>query len=269
MTSEGRIVRYTFRERAVHLTAAVSYVYLLLTGLAFWTPAMYWLAIVLGGGLECGTPLGSIAFPADGANVCAVGAAGAGRGVHAGRDPDLDADARYGWLEQIAAGLQALHTAGAILEGIRPELITVTDDGQLLCHLTQVNPLVPGRHTQLPNDRIGGRQPGSHGAIHSGVGCFRAGSLQHRAGFVWSHSTVPGNGADAAAGNRSVSSASHLCDCRRRTACKDSAAEGRPGRCRSGGGGGLCENDHPERGVEGSVHALFHRCKKSPPFRVG
>lgn len=46
----GRIVRYTFRERAVHLAAAVSYVYLLLTGLAFWTPAMYWLAIVLGGG---------------------------------------------------------------------------------------------------------------------------------------------------------------------------------------------------------------------------
>lgn len=46
----GRIVRYNFRERAVHLIAALSYVYVLLTGLAFWTPAMYWLAIVLGGG---------------------------------------------------------------------------------------------------------------------------------------------------------------------------------------------------------------------------
>jgi formate dehydrogenase subunit gamma len=34
----------------VHAAAAVSYVYLLLTGLAFWTPALYWLAIVLGGG---------------------------------------------------------------------------------------------------------------------------------------------------------------------------------------------------------------------------
>ena len=45
-----RIVRYTFRERAVHAAAALSYVYLLLTGLAFWTPALYWLAIVLGGG---------------------------------------------------------------------------------------------------------------------------------------------------------------------------------------------------------------------------
>jgi formate dehydrogenase subunit gamma len=34
----------------VHGAAAVSYVYLLLTGLAFWTPALYWLAGMLGGG---------------------------------------------------------------------------------------------------------------------------------------------------------------------------------------------------------------------------
>jgi formate dehydrogenase subunit gamma len=44
------IVRYAFRERVVHWLAAISYVYLLLTGLAFWTPALYWLALVLGGG---------------------------------------------------------------------------------------------------------------------------------------------------------------------------------------------------------------------------
>jgi formate dehydrogenase subunit gamma len=44
------IVRYAFRERIVHWIAALSYVYLLLTGLAFWTPALYWIAIVLGGG---------------------------------------------------------------------------------------------------------------------------------------------------------------------------------------------------------------------------
>jgi formate dehydrogenase subunit gamma len=44
------IVRYRFGERLVHWAAALSYVYLLLTGLAFWTPALYWLAIVLGGG---------------------------------------------------------------------------------------------------------------------------------------------------------------------------------------------------------------------------
>lgn len=45
-----KIVRYAFAERAIHACAALSYVYLLLTGLAFWTPALYWMAIVLGGG---------------------------------------------------------------------------------------------------------------------------------------------------------------------------------------------------------------------------
>ena len=51
MTERSRqILRYTFRERLVHAAAAVSYVHLLLTGLAFWTPWLYWLAIVLGGG---------------------------------------------------------------------------------------------------------------------------------------------------------------------------------------------------------------------------
>lgn len=45
-----KIVRYDFRERLMHTLAALSYVYLLLTGLAFWTPAFYWIAVVLGGG---------------------------------------------------------------------------------------------------------------------------------------------------------------------------------------------------------------------------
>jgi formate dehydrogenase subunit gamma len=43
------VVRYAFRERLMHALSAISYVYLLLTGLAFWTPALYWMAIVLGG----------------------------------------------------------------------------------------------------------------------------------------------------------------------------------------------------------------------------
>ena len=50
MTNAPRIVRYAFGERLVHALAGLSYLYLLLTGLAFWTPALYWLAIVLGGG---------------------------------------------------------------------------------------------------------------------------------------------------------------------------------------------------------------------------
>ena len=50
MAPVERIVRYNLRERLVHAAAGITYVYLLLTGLAFWTPGLYWLAIVLGGG---------------------------------------------------------------------------------------------------------------------------------------------------------------------------------------------------------------------------
>src|SRR5688572_30828386 len=50
MIHSGRLIRYSFRERVMHGFAALSYVYLLLTGLAFWTPALYWLAVMLGGG---------------------------------------------------------------------------------------------------------------------------------------------------------------------------------------------------------------------------
>src|SRR4026209_1842085 len=46
----SRVARDGFAERLVHAFAAISYVYLLLTGLAFWTPAFYWIATVLGGG---------------------------------------------------------------------------------------------------------------------------------------------------------------------------------------------------------------------------
>lgn len=45
-----RIQRYGLGERLIHAVSGVSFVYLLLTGLAFWTPALYWLATVLGGG---------------------------------------------------------------------------------------------------------------------------------------------------------------------------------------------------------------------------
>jgi formate dehydrogenase subunit gamma len=48
--AHGRVLRYPFAERANHWIAAISYIYLLLTGLAFWSPALFWLATVLGGG---------------------------------------------------------------------------------------------------------------------------------------------------------------------------------------------------------------------------
>lgn len=47
---DGRIQRYTLTERLVHWVAGASYVYLLLTGLAFWSPWLFWMAVVLGGG---------------------------------------------------------------------------------------------------------------------------------------------------------------------------------------------------------------------------
>jgi formate dehydrogenase subunit gamma len=45
-----RVLRYDFRERLAHWLAGVSYVYLLLTGLAFWSPWLFWIAVILGGG---------------------------------------------------------------------------------------------------------------------------------------------------------------------------------------------------------------------------
>jgi formate dehydrogenase subunit gamma len=46
----GRVLRYSFHERLIHWITGISYVYLLLTGLAFWTPWLFWIALVLGGG---------------------------------------------------------------------------------------------------------------------------------------------------------------------------------------------------------------------------
>jgi formate dehydrogenase subunit gamma len=46
---DGRVLRYSFRERLVHWLAAVSYIYLMLTGLAFWSPWLFWIAVLFGG----------------------------------------------------------------------------------------------------------------------------------------------------------------------------------------------------------------------------
>ena len=49
LLANGRVLRYPFHERLVHWLAGFSYVYLLLTGLAFWSPWLFWIAVVLGG----------------------------------------------------------------------------------------------------------------------------------------------------------------------------------------------------------------------------
>jgi formate dehydrogenase subunit gamma len=50
MTTGDTVLRYTLKERVVHWLAALTYAYLLLTGLAFYSPNLWWLAVVLGGG---------------------------------------------------------------------------------------------------------------------------------------------------------------------------------------------------------------------------
>ncbi|HEV2688569.1 MAG TPA: formate dehydrogenase subunit gamma [Bryobacteraceae bacterium] len=50
MTAAEPIERYTFRERLMHWLTALFYTYCLGTGLAFYTPHLFWIAVVLGGG---------------------------------------------------------------------------------------------------------------------------------------------------------------------------------------------------------------------------
>ena len=45
-------MRYSFRERIVHFVVAASFLYLVLTGLAFWSPSFYWIGTMLGGGFQ-------------------------------------------------------------------------------------------------------------------------------------------------------------------------------------------------------------------------
>jgi formate dehydrogenase subunit gamma len=44
------IERYTFRERVMHWLTGITYLYCLGTGLAFYTPHLFWIALILGGG---------------------------------------------------------------------------------------------------------------------------------------------------------------------------------------------------------------------------
>jgi formate dehydrogenase subunit gamma len=45
----SRILRYTLVEQVMHWTAAIVYTYVLATGLAFYSPHLYWIAVILGG----------------------------------------------------------------------------------------------------------------------------------------------------------------------------------------------------------------------------
>lgn len=48
--ADRRILRYSLGERLNHWIGALAYVYCLITGLAFWSPYLFWLAVLVGGG---------------------------------------------------------------------------------------------------------------------------------------------------------------------------------------------------------------------------
>src|SRR5438067_9103454 len=50
VVQEDEVVRYGFPERVVHWINAAAYTYLLGSGLALFTPYLWWLAPVMGGG---------------------------------------------------------------------------------------------------------------------------------------------------------------------------------------------------------------------------
>jgi formate dehydrogenase subunit gamma len=49
-TSTSRVLRYTLDERIHHWLASLTYLYCLISGLAFWSPYLFWLAALAGGG---------------------------------------------------------------------------------------------------------------------------------------------------------------------------------------------------------------------------
>src|SRR5260370_32685020 len=49
MSPHNGVLRYEFNERMTHWVAAGSFIYLMLTGLAFWSPWLFWIASALGG----------------------------------------------------------------------------------------------------------------------------------------------------------------------------------------------------------------------------
>ena len=56
-------------------------------------------------------------------------------------EPEADAGLHYAWLQKIATILQALHSAGAVYEGIRPDAIVIAADGQP--RLTDITDVLP------------------------------------------------------------------------------------------------------------------------------
>lgn len=63
-SGEEELERYSFYERALHWLVVFSFLYSALTGLALWSPRLYWLAGVFGGGetVRAWHPWGGVVF---------------------------------------------------------------------------------------------------------------------------------------------------------------------------------------------------------------
>ena len=63
-TPSEKIARFSMKERVIHWLAALSFLYAALTGLSLWTPQLYWLSSVFGGGVAVrwGHPWGGTLF---------------------------------------------------------------------------------------------------------------------------------------------------------------------------------------------------------------
>ena len=55
--------------------------------------------------------------------------------------PDATVASRWGWLKQVAEALRKLHQSGAMLEAIKPGLVTIAPDGQ--ARLNELSDLLP------------------------------------------------------------------------------------------------------------------------------
>ena len=64
MPPDRRLERFSFAERVIHWSVALSFLYAALTGLGLWSPHLYWLAALLGGGSTVGRwhPIGGLLF---------------------------------------------------------------------------------------------------------------------------------------------------------------------------------------------------------------
>src|SRR5262245_8764907 len=64
LQAETKIIRFTVSERIVHWLVALTFLYAALTGLSVWSPRLYWIAAVFGGGptVRAWHPWGALLF---------------------------------------------------------------------------------------------------------------------------------------------------------------------------------------------------------------